>query len=812
MTASASLKERLKKHWNVIQHSPKHDCLALSHAHALLIDRAVLDAADSLHRKSPPIAVAAIGGYGRCEMAPFSDIDILITHDLKPADIATFARKLQEKLWAEGIKPSCQTIALRDLSSEISRNHEFTTSLLDRRFIWGSKKIFQQLEQTFRQYQKSTPAHIFITQKMEERDARHLKMGDTRYRLEPNVKESKGALRDLQSLLWLSKALYGIKTPAGMVTKKIFTPAEAKTLQKAYAFFWTVRCHLHALSGRATERLSFDIQPEIAARMGYTDKDTNARAEQFMKDYFLLSMEVGHLTRILCADVEARALALGGTSGTRKLSFTEKRDGFPIRNNRLSVEKNNHFSKNPDDMVRLFLSHQASGLDIHPDAYRAIRSSLKKAAPKLQKSKHAFELFMTILSHPRKSTDTLRRMNESGVLSALIPDFDNIRAHMQYDMFHTYTADEHTLRAVGFIHELESGKLRDAAPLATQLFKVIHAPRVLYAAMFLHDIAKGTGHNHAEEGARIARKICPHMGLTAEESETVAWLVEHHLLMTMTVLKRDLNDAKTINDFAAAVQSPERLKLLTILTTADVMAVGADRWNNWKSGLITDLFQKSEQFLLGIPPESPQEKEFLSHADDSHETCITIKAKPSDGVSEVTVYTDDRHGLFATLTGALAVSGASVVDARIRTLKNGMALDTFYIQGTNGKLYENDNFLAKTIRKAIAAQINMSQEISSHQKLQSRRAKNFSVQPRVIIDNSASNDHTVIEINAKDRPGLLHDVARALSAENLQIHTAKVSTFGSRAVDVFYVRDSFGLKIVNAEKLRVIEENVRLVL
>lgn len=812
MKKKPTLKETLKDHWSVLESAQKKDCLALSKKHSDIIDATLAELMDKKNKKIPPITIVALGGYGRRELAPFSDIDILIVYDSKESDIAPFVRHFQEQLWAEGIKPSCQPMSLNEISPQMSQDHELATSLLDCRFISGDRKIFKKLESLLAHQKKSTPPHVFISQKLTERDARHLKMGDTRYQLEPNIKESKGALRDLQSLLWLTKALYNIKTPDDLVKKKVLTSAEAKTLKKAYAFFWAARCHLHHLRNRANERLSFDIQPDIALRMGYKNKDTNLRAEEFMKDYFLLSMDVGHLTRTLCTDFETRSLALGGTSGTRKLSFSDMRDGFPIKNNRLSVPGPQYFLDLPERLIKIFLTQQASGLDIHPNAYRAIQSSLGKAAATLPKNKQALSLFLDILLHPRKSTDTLRRMNEAGVLSTLIPAFKNIRAHMQYDMYHTYTADEHTLRAVGIMHDLENGRLADIAPLASQLFKVIHSTKALYLAMFLHDIAKGTGKNHAEEGAKIARDLCPKMGLSNDETETVAWLVEQHLLMTMTVLKRDLNDKKTIESFVSIVQSPERLKLLTILTTADVMAVGADKWNNWKSGLITDLFQKAERLMMNLPEEGTQEKKILSSFENTFDTQVRILPKPAEGVSEVTVYTTDRHGLFSTLTGALAVSGASIVDARIRTLKNGMALDTFYIQGTNGKIYENDNFLTKTVRKALAAQMNIDQEVQSHQKLQSKKTRNFTVQPRVIIDNSVSNDHTVIEINAKDRPGLLHDVAKALSAEHLQIHTAKITTFGSRAVDVFYVRDSFGLKIINQEKLRTIEENLRLVL
>jgi [protein-PII] uridylyltransferase len=722
-----------------------------------------------------------------------------------------------------GLKLSASARTLQECEKDMSEDVLFLTSLLEKRWVWGSKPAYQQLEKSFQRHIAASPPGFFVSAKLAERDDRHRKMGDSRYQLEPNVKEGKGALRDIHTLLWIANFLYGIRKPEDMVRHDILTKAETATLKKALDFFWTVRCHLHFLAGRADDRLSFDSQPRIAELMGYKDAEPNVRAEKFMKDYFLLAKEVGHLTRILCAKVEAQSCSGGATAGAKKMVLQDSIEKFPVKGNRLTVENANYFKKFPPEIVRIFKVSQATGLDIHSDALRHIRNAIGKLAPELQRSAEAQRLFLDILLNAKKAEQTLRRMNEADVLGALIPAFNNIVAHMQYDMYHVFTADEHTIRAVGMLHKLENGELAEAAPLAAALFPKIHSRRALYAAMFLHDIAKGTDGKHSETGAQLARELCPRFGLTPEETETVSWLVHEHLAMSMTAMKRDLNDPKTIQDFVAAVQSPERLKLLTILTTADIMAVGPERWNNWKAGLLAELYHKSMEMISGVkyplPNPLPEgegiERNFpfppLPPGEGRGEgaTNIKITPQPKHDYTEVIISTPDRKGLFATLSGAMAASGASIVDARIFTLKNGMAVDVFQIQDLKGHVYENTAFLNKTIHAALNGKIDLAAEIRERQKSASRKDGLFKVASRVIIDNNASASNTVIEVNGKDRPGFLYDITAALSREGLQISAAKISTFGSRTVDVFYVRDNFGLKILHPDKLQTIENNLK---
>lgn len=825
-----------------------------------LVDETLTAAAsllqDGNHKKSRKEerglpCIIAVGGYGRRELAPSSDVDVLfLTEDALSASGRKIVETLNTAFWNAGVKLSYSVRTLEDCEEAMRSDLYFITSLLEKRRVWGPEATYERLEAALEKYLAASSPSVFVAAKLAEQEARHKKMGDTRYHLQPNLKESKGGLRDIHTLLWIANFLYGETTPKGLVKKGLLTAQEARTLQQAQEFFWTVRWHLHAIAGRGADRLSFDVQPEIALRMGYGDAEPNRRAERFMKDYFRMAAETGHLTRILCAAIEAQSLGGGATAGTKKLALAGMIEGFPVANNRLTAETG-HFERTPSDIVRIFRVSQNSGHDIHPDALRAMRDTLPEADFSLDGE--AYRLFLLILLDEKKSEQTLRRLNEAGVLSALLPDFGNIFAHMQYDMYHVFTADEHTIRAVGMMHAIENGDLTDEAPLAHELFRKIHSRRALYAAMFLHDIAKGTGGQHSAKGAAIAKKVCPLLGLAPEETETVAWLVENHLLMTMTAFKRDLNDPKSIADFVAAVQSPERLKLLHILTCADIMAVGPDRWNAWKAGLLAELYYKSAEHMSGTPRDRDDDEQFiiarkktrrlvgedaptLQYLSDyapryfwlsftpeniasfvktlrkhpaKEPTVIKVTPEPNQGYTEVFVFTPDRKGLFATLSGAMAASGASIVDARIFTLSNGMALDVFQIQALDGQVYENTAFLQKTLKSALAGSLDLEAEIAERRKGAPQKGRHFAVQPRVIIDNDASASNTVIEVNGRDRPGFLFDVTSALTQAGLQISAAKVTTFGARAVDVFYVKDAFGLKITHREKIAAVESRLK---
>ncbi|ANC91719.1 [protein-PII] uridylyltransferase [Azospirillum humicireducens] len=805
--------------------------------------------------------VAATGGYGRGELAPFSDIDLLFLLPYKRTPrVEQVVEYMLYILWDLGLKVGHAVRSVDDCIRQSKADITIRTAILESRYLWGPGKLFAELRKRYDKEVVAGSGPEFVEAKLAERDNRHLKMGDSRYVLEPNLKDGKGGLRDLQTLFWIAKYLYRVEGVAELVGKKVLTPEEAQRFAKAQNFLWTARCHLHYLTGRLEDRLTFDVQTSIGAAMGYTDHAGTKGVERFMKHYFLVAKDVGDLTRIFCAALEAESKRPPKFNLLRLASVARRKDvdGFIVDGERLNARSDKQFKEQPIDMIRLFHTAQMNDIDIHPAALRAITRSLSAIGPKLRNDPEANRLFLDILTGPKDPEITLRRMNEAGVMARFIPDFGRVVAQMQYDMYHVYTVDEHTLFALGILHKIASREHADELPLSTEVIHKVVSKRALYVAVLLHDIAKGRGGDHSVLGARVAEKLCPRLGLTAEETETVAWLVRWHLAMSHTAFKRDLEDDKTVRDFVALVQSPERLRLLLVLTVADIRAVGPQRWNNWKATLLRELYNRSEEVMSGgmtvegrgrrIQSAQSALRAELTDFDDAafehhkglgypgywlafdtdtlaHQARIvrdaereqrplTVETRVDRGraVTEVTIYATDHSGLFSRLAGALAACGADIVDARIFTMTNGMALDVFSVQdAAGGGAFESGDKLAKLsvmIERVLSGQLKPLNDLSTRRTTQASRTRVFHVPPRVLIDNNASTTHTVIEVNGRDRPGLLYDLTRALSNLTLQISSAKVSTFGEKAIDVFYVKDVFGLKVTHEGKLAKIKERL----
>ncbi len=807
--------------------------------------------------KGDAMSAAATGGYGRGELAPHSDIDLMF---VLPYKVTPRAEQVVEymlyTLWDLGLKVGHATRAAEE-AVRLSRDDiTIRTSLLEARLITGDTGPFATFEKAFRADVIAGSGPAFVEEKLGERDDRHNRMGDTRYVLEPNIKDGKGGLRDLQTLMWIAKYLYAARDISDLKAKGILTAQDVKRFAKAEEFLWTVRCHLHYLTDRPEERLTFNIQTEIGERMGYTDHKGLSGVERFMKHYFLIAKDVGDLTRIICATLEEqhkkkrrrfRLPRLGG--GGPKL------DGFTVDGDRILLADDDVFKTDPVKLLDLFWQAQRLDLDIHPNALRVVTKNLKLVNRDLQNNPAANEIFMNILTGPAPDK-TLMRMNEAGVFGKFVPDFGRVVAQMQYDMYHVYTVDEHTIRAIGILHGIETGALKEDHPVACAAIKEVQSMRVLYVAVLLHDIAKGRGGDHSELGAEIALKLCPRLGMNEWETETVSWLVLKHLLMSNTSFKRDIDDPTTVYDFVGVVQSPERLRLLLILTVADIRAVGPNVWNAWKAGLLRDLYWRSSEAMLGESPQdqmsrrvvrakgrltaalaeaSPPwtEQEIDAHMDlgrDPYwlafETEILIRhaqliraAKESDedlvvritpdeahDATEVIVYTADQPGLFAKVAGALSLGGVDIVDAKINTLNNGMALDTFWVQDSQSEAVSGEgrtDRLKGRIERALSGVALPSYEIkAARAKEMPSRTNVFKVPPRVLIDNEASRTHTVIEVNGRDRVGILHDITNTLTQAGLRISSAHISTYGERVVDVFYVKDIFGLKMEQKSKIK----------
>lgn len=812
------------------------------------------------------LSIAATGGYGRGVLAPFSDIDLLFLTAEDPApETLRVVEYMLYFLWDLGLKVGHATRSIGDCLIEGGKDTTIRTALLDARFITGNANLFSEFHRRFRAACKEAGAADYIAAKQVERAMRHRRYGDSPFVVEPNVKEGRGGLRDLQTLYWIARYVFDTQTMGELADLGgILTQQEARHGRRAWEFLWTVRFHLHYVAGRAEERLTFDLQPVVGARMGYTRHGRQDGVERFMRHYFLTAREIARLTRILEPAILRSALGPPAIEAETDAALLSA--GFVLAEGKLLPISGRDFDAEPIQMLRILQVARDRVLELHPLAVRSFIRNERRAVS-LRGDPKAAAVFMDLLcgkepdrhraggAHP-DGARWLSILNETGFFGRYLPDWARIVGQMQFDTYHIFTVDEHTIEAVRVLNMLERGELAQIAPIASELVDNVQSRRSLYLAMLLHDIAKGRGGDHSELGAEVALEVGPALGLSDEETETVSWLVLHHLLLSATAFKRDIDDPKTILDLADTIQSPERLRLLLILTVADMRAVSTKVWNGWKATLLRELYSRVAEVLAGglataerdvrvarakqavgalLADWSDQEIEhytslgyagyWLSFDPESHarharlirdaehrKSPLTVDTQPlpARAVTEVTVYCADYAGLFSKISGALAVAGASIVDARIHTMTNGMALDTFWIQDTAGGTFETPHRLAKLsvlIEQALSGRLRLSTEIRRISKiLLGRRMQAIHVPPRVVIDNRASNTYTILEVNGRDRPGLLHDVTAAISEQGLQIASAHVTTYGVRAVDVFYVKDVFGLKIENERKLGQIRD------
>ena len=808
------------------------------------------------------MAVVAVGGYGRGTLAPGSDIDLLF---LLPHKQTPWGENVVEyilyMLWDLGFKVGHATRNIGECISLSLQDMTIRTAVLEARFLHGDKELFDTMEQRFsKEVIRGTEAK-FIEAKMAERDQRHTRAGGSRYLVEPNLKEGKGALRDLHTLFWICKYFYEVKTADEILKEGIFNKDEYKLFLKSGDFLWALRCHLHYLTGRDEERLSFDLQREMAMRLNYKTHGGLLDVERFMKHYFLVAKNVGDLTNILSTKLEQQQVKkapslsrLVATIKGRRPSAIKGSDVFLIENNRIIQTNDEIFKADPVNFLRAFQAADQSGLTFHPDLLHLMTRSLKLITKEVRANSEANDIFLDLLCSKRDPETILRKMNESGVLGRFIPDFGNIIAMMQFNMYHHYTVDEHTIRTIGVLSSIEHKQSGDEHPVAHKLFDTIDDRRILYIALFLHDIAKGRPEDHSIAGAKVAKRIGKRFNLKPSQIETISWLVLEHLTMSIMAQSRDLSDPKTIRDFANIVQTPERLKLLLILTICDIKAVGPGVWNGWKGQLLRTLYYETQPLLAGgynaMAVESRMEAarkalaEALSHWDEADiipyverhypayllRTDIETQKKHADfiinaqtgqmplatmvhtlafeGVTEITTYAPDQPNMLGLLAGACARAGAHIVDAQVYTTRDGFAIDTMHVRR---EFNDDEDELRRAERisneiENILAGVDArsDNEISIRSLQQSNKA--FSVQTGILIDNTLSNRFSVIEASGKDRKGLLHDLATAIFELNLNISSAHIATFGERAVDVFYVTDLMGEKITSKARQKKIKQ------
>ena len=818
-------------------------------------------------KQAGAFSVTAVGGYGRDTLAPGSDIDLLFLFQPKPASETHKAVEfILYMLWDMGFKVGHATRTVEECIREAKSDMTVRTAILETRYICGNVALERELQARFDKEIVTNTGPEFIAAKLAERDERHRKAGDTRYLVEPNVKEGKGGLRDLHTLFWISKYYYHVRDPAELVKLGVLSKQEYRLFEKAEDFLWAVRCHMHFLTGKAEERLSFDIQRDIAAALDYNARPGLSAVERFMKHYFLVAKDVGDLTRILCAALEdQQAKATPGLTGvisrfanrSRKIPGTVE---FVEDRGRIALANPDVFKRDPVSLIRLFFVADINGLEFHPDALKRVTRSLSLIDNDLRENEEANRLFLSILTSKRDPALILRRMNEAGVLGRFIPEFGKIVSMMQFNMYHHYTVDEHLIRAVEVLSEIDKGKAEDIHPLTNKLMPNIEDRDALYVAVLLHDIAKGREEDHSEAGAAVARKLCPRFGLSPKQTELVVWLIAEHLTMSMVAQTRDLTDRKTIIDFADRVQSLDRLKMLLILTVCDIRAVGPGVWNGWKGQLLRTLYYETElllsggfsevsrkeraeaaaealehaladwsqkerkayvklhyqPYLLSVPLEDQiRHTQFMRESDKAGKVLATmVRTDSFHAITEITVLSPDHPRLLTVIAGACAAAGANIADAQIFTTSDGRALDTIHVSREfpdDADELRRAATIGKMIEDVLAGRKRLPEVIATRTKNR-RKNKAFVIPPSVIITNSLSNKFTVIEVECLDRPGLLSEITAVLSDLSLDIQSARITTFGEKVIDTFYVADLVGQKISNENRRAYITARLKAVM
>lgn len=799
------------------------------------------------------LSLVATGGYGRGEMAPHSDTDLLfLLPETKSDALNDQVEKMLYFLWDLRLEVGHAVRTIEECVEEAKKESMIQTSLLESRYIIGNPALFENYKETLFTSVLTGDEEKFLETKLDEQKQRHDRFGNSLFYLEPNLKESPGGLRDIHTFFWISKYRYRVENVKDLIGMRFITPEEYSTFLRCREFLWKVRNALHYHAGRREDRLTFNHQVAIAGELGYIDRPNARAVEQLMKSYYQVAGKVANLSEIFLLKYQEE------TSPTPASPPRMLEDVFIVRGDKLGVTHESAFQENPPRLMRLFELAQSEELPLHPEALRLVNRNLKLVDEEFRTDLQVNRSFLNMLDGKVAVAWVLAKMNNCGLLGRYLPEFGRIIAQTQHDLFHVFTVDEHTLLAVRGLREIRAGKLSEELPLSTKIIQHVRKPVVLYLATLFHDIAKGRGGDHSEKGADIAKRICQRLGLSENDTEMVEWLVRNHLLMSRTAFRLDTNDPQTIFNFATQVEDAERLDLLLLLTVADIRAVGPGVWNGWKATLLRKLHADSKELLdkgLFKPAKLAslvaRKKEilikmlrkittnaeaqaylarfypdyFLAYDPETMFTHFQVLAPlkeedlgfhfrvlPDMETSEVLVYTHDHPGLMAAISGALAAAGTNILTANVNTTTDGMAFDIFQVQDARGEmiLEGEGKFrrIEEMIRKVLTGQVRLDAILG---KKPDRRDKSdhFHVPTHVRLDNEFSDVYSILEVTTKDRIGLLSAITRELARHNLQIGNAKIATYGEMAVDVFYIKDIFGLRIFNDEKIHQITHGVK---
>jgi [protein-PII] uridylyltransferase len=816
--------------------------VALVHARAEQIDELLIKLWND-HVKDCDAALIAVGGYGRGELHPGSDVDVMI---LLPESISDRCEEALSSfvtcLWDVGLEIGHSVRTVAECSAEASADLTIATTLMESRLLVGPEVLFQEMEAVIEPDQM-WPSATFFEEKRKEQISRHHRYHDTAYNLEPNVKGSPGGLRDIQMIGWVAKRHFGAATLAELVDHKFLTPVQLQRLEGGEHFLWRIRFALHVLTGRREDRLLFDHQTRLAEMLGYEDASYTLAVEQMMQRYYRTVMDLSRLNEMLLQQFE-EAILMDPNAPAEPLN-----ERFQVKNGFLQTVDEQVFERNPSAMLELFLLLQDNPEMRGVSAYTvgSIKRHLHLIDDEFRQSPRNHRLFLSILRAPKGVTHELRRMNLYGVLGLYIPAFGRIVGRMQYDLFHAYTVDEHTLFVVNNLRRFALQRFDDEFPHCSEVMQSLEKPEIAYLSGLFHDIAKGRGGDHSELGAVDAEAFCLEHGLSETDAQTVAWLVRHHLVLSTTAQKKDLGEPDVINEFSELVGDRTRLDHLYVLTVADVRGTDPKLWNSWKAQLFRDLYELAKRALsrgLENPFEGEQlviekqEKarayldtagvstddvtnvwrlfndnyflryrsseiawhtEWLADSDTSRDTgLVDVRRRRSGDGVEAILFTPITKRTFAHVTAVLDELGMTIVDARIVPLDNGNSIDT-YVFMESDKVVDIDEARISKIRRALTRILTASDDkVAQVTRAITRQARMFTTPTRVNFRPSTSTDQTVFELVTADRPGLLSRVGQVFIEQGINIASAKIMTIGERAEDVFYISDLSGYALTES--------------
>lgn len=796
-------------------------------------------------------ALVAAGGYGRGELHPHSDIDLLILldRDTQDAHKASLERFLAF-LWDIGLDVGHSVRTVDECVQQAGRDISVMTNLMESRLLTGASRLFDEMSE------RTGPRHLWPTRdffagKLQEQQTRHRKYHDTAYNLEPNVKVGPGGLRDIQTIGWVAQRHFGDVTLDDLVSHGFLTENEHLELLQGRAFLWRVRYALHMESGRNENRLLFDYQRTLAARFGYEDDKQRLGVEKFMKDYYRAVTGISRLNEMLLQLFQEVIL-----HGDAPLEVRPVNKRFQSSNGYIEVTAADIFERYPFALLEIFLLlQQHSELKgVRASTIRIIRDHAHLIDDEFRNDLRCRSLFMEILRQPRGLTHVLRRMNRYGILAAYFPAFGRIVGQMQYDLFHVYTVDDHTLHVVRNLRRFSVPEFADEFALCSRIAGQIPKPELLYLAALFHDIGKGRGGDHSELGAEDAYAFCRHHELGEYDSRLVTWLVRQHLLMSSTAQHKDISDPAVITEFAQAVGDQNRLDYMYLLTVADIRGTNPSLWNSWKDALLKELYHAARRALnrgLENPVELQEminetrsdalgnlapglhqaanrlwdefdQEYFMRHsvdeivwhtglilnADQAAMPLIEIREETQRGATEIFLYTRDQDHLFALTTSALDQLRLNILSARITTTKSGYTLDTYIVLDESGHPLR-DRMRIREVRDTIAARIARSDpESIGVSRRPARRMRHFPIPTQITFSNHIDHRYTIIELNTADRPGLLARIGQAFIKGGIKLQNAKIATFGERVEDVFFITDKDNRPLEDEDRLAELRKTI----